>query len=339
MSACVMPFPFHLFLNVCIRALFKIFLHVAATVFQCAVAYSSAEMASIGKIFSSYGRVTVKYTLKISKLLLLPKLNEPCNYPWTNLSVWSQKWLFAVTTLKVTAHRLITRLWLQKACPQMSKWREMIGQTHSMENVTYRLTWCFFVIKSGGVTILITKWLGWIVVHCMYRLFLFCLSCFACCSVIIMACLFMVFHLHVCFSVWADLCFCASRAMSPDELVYLGVLAVSIPVGFLFRYLSEYFGPLGFSSYWHKLISNMISKMCYLFYYWPVLLVIPQIKHIILTLYMYYGGRLLFIYSFDPPQKAHDHTYSILKCVLWDSGPFPQRRTSCSMKATKRKSA
>lgn len=29
--------------------------------------------------------------------------------------------------------------------------------------------------------------------------------------------------------------------MSPDELVYLGVLAASIPVGFLFRYLSEYF--------------------------------------------------------------------------------------------------
>lgn len=28
--------------------------------------------------------------------------------------------------------------------------------------------------------------------------------------------------------------------MSPDELVYLGILAASIPVGFLFRYLSEY---------------------------------------------------------------------------------------------------
>ncbi|MEQ2199694.1 Lysophospholipid acyltransferase 7, partial [Xenoophorus captivus] len=27
--------------------------------------------------------------------------------------------------------------------------------------------------------------------------------------------------------------------MSPDELVYLGVLAASIPVGFLFRYLSS----------------------------------------------------------------------------------------------------
>uniref|UniRef100_A0A673LV49 Uncharacterized protein n=1 Tax=Sinocyclocheilus rhinocerous TaxID=307959 RepID=A0A673LV49_9TELE len=26
--------------------------------------------------------------------------------------------------------------------------------------------------------------------------------------------------------------------MSPDELVYLGILAASIPVGFLFRYLS-----------------------------------------------------------------------------------------------------
>lgn len=32
--------------------------------------------------------------------------------------------------------------------------------------------------------------------------------------------------------------------MSPEELVYLGILAVSIPVGFLFRYLSEYFGDL-----------------------------------------------------------------------------------------------
>ena len=31
-----------------------------------------------------------------------------------------------------------------------------------------------------------------------------------------------------------------SRTMSPDELVYLGVLAASIPVGFLFRYLSEW---------------------------------------------------------------------------------------------------
>lgn len=30
--------------------------------------------------------------------------------------------------------------------------------------------------------------------------------------------------------------------MSPDELVYLGFLAASIPVGFLFRYLSEYLG-------------------------------------------------------------------------------------------------
>lgn len=32
--------------------------------------------------------------------------------------------------------------------------------------------------------------------------------------------------------------------MSPDELVYLGFLAASIPVGFLFRYLSEYLGQL-----------------------------------------------------------------------------------------------
>lgn len=37
-----------------------------------------------------------------------------------------------------------------------------------------------------------------------------------------------------------DQCFCPSREMSPDELVYLGILAASIPVGFLFRYLSEY---------------------------------------------------------------------------------------------------
>lgn len=32
--------------------------------------------------------------------------------------------------------------------------------------------------------------------------------------------------------------------MSPEELVYLGILAASIPVGFLLRYLSEYFGNL-----------------------------------------------------------------------------------------------
>lgn len=36
--------------------------------------------------------------------------------------------------------------------------------------------------------------------------------------------------------------FFVGRAMSPDELVYLGILAASIPVGFLFRYLSEYSG-------------------------------------------------------------------------------------------------
>jgi len=50
---------------------------------------------------------------------------------------------------------------------------------------------------------------------------------------------------HVCSYLYKfrpDLCFCASRAMSPDELVYLGILAASIPVGFLFRYLSQYFG-------------------------------------------------------------------------------------------------
>lgn len=27
--------------------------------------------------------------------------------------------------------------------------------------------------------------------------------------------------------------------MSPDELVYLGILGASVPVGFLFRYLSK----------------------------------------------------------------------------------------------------
>lgn len=32
---------------------------------------------------------------------------------------------------------------------------------------------------------------------------------------------------------------CVSRKMSPDELVYLGILAASIPVGFLFRYLRK----------------------------------------------------------------------------------------------------
>lgn len=35
------------------------------------------------------------------------------------------------------------------------------------------------------------------------------------------------------------LCLCVSRAMSSDERVYLGILAASIPVGFLLRYLSE----------------------------------------------------------------------------------------------------
>lgn len=34
-------------------------------------------------------------------------------------------------------------------------------------------------------------------------------------------------------------CLCVSRAMSSDEHVYLGILAASIPVGFLLRYLSE----------------------------------------------------------------------------------------------------
>lgn len=38
--------------------------------------------------------------------------------------------------------------------------------------------------------------------------------------------------------------FCCSKAMSPEELVYLGILAASIPAGFLLRYLSEYFGNL-----------------------------------------------------------------------------------------------
>lgn len=37
------------------------------------------------------------------------------------------------------------------------------------------------------------------------------------------------------------LCFVigVNRKMSPDELVYLGILGASVPVGFLFRYLSK----------------------------------------------------------------------------------------------------
>lgn len=35
------------------------------------------------------------------------------------------------------------------------------------------------------------------------------------------------------------LCFPVNSEMSPDELVYLGILAASIPVGVLFRYLSK----------------------------------------------------------------------------------------------------
>lgn len=61
----------------------------------------------------------------------------------------------------------------------------------------------------------------------------------------------MMFHVCVVFyrrKFGAHLCFCAGRAMSPDELVYLGILAASIPVGFLFRYLSEYFGPVRLST-------------------------------------------------------------------------------------------
>lgn len=61
----------------------------------------------------------------------------------------------------------------------------------------------------------------------------------------------------------ADLCVCASRAMSPDELVYLGILAASIPVGFLFRYLSEYLD-LRLSTQ-----DTDIYKVHYLFLYWP----------------------------------------------------------------------
>jgi len=46
--------------------------------------------------------------------------------------------------------------------------------------------------------------------------------------------------LHYMNSVLVHVLFCSSSStMSPDELVYLGVLAASIPVGFLFRYLSE----------------------------------------------------------------------------------------------------
>lgn len=55
--------------------------------------------------------------------------------------------------------------------------------------------------------------------------------------------------------------------MSSDELVYLGILAVSISVGFLFRYLSEYFGNLKCSIKNQKKVSRdsatlVISELC-----------------------------------------------------------------------------
>lgn len=46
--------------------------------------------------------------------------------------------------------------------------------------------------------------------------------------------------------------------MSPEEIVYLEILAGSILVGFLFRYLSEYFGSLKRSTK----NKNMISCDC-----------------------------------------------------------------------------
>lgn len=49
--------------------------------------------------------------------------------------------------------------------------------------------------------------------------------------------------------------------MSSDELVYLGILAVSISVGFLFRYLSEYFGNLKCSTKNQKKKSQL--RLCH----------------------------------------------------------------------------
>lgn len=51
--------------------------------------------------------------------------------------------------------------------------------------------------------------------------------------------------------------------MSPDELVYLGILAASIPVGFLFRYLSEHSGLVRLSiQVTDTRILNIIYKIC-----------------------------------------------------------------------------
>lgn len=72
------------------------------------------------------------------------------------------------------------------------------------------------------------------------------------------------------------MCPCPTRAiMSPDELVYLGILAASIPAGFFFRYLSEYFGPMRPSHQSHSQVwlSDIVSQICYLFFSLPVQLV------------------------------------------------------------------
>lgn len=57
-----------------------------------------------------------------------------------------------------------------------------------------------------------------------------------------------------------DLTFCSSRAMSPDEQVYLGILAASIPIGFLFRYPSEYLSQFRLLGY-RQLSYRQILKM------------------------------------------------------------------------------
>lgn len=72
---------------------------------------------------------------------------------------------------------------------------------------------------------------------CLYGLRIVCYCCLICMCVVLCV-----------KSLKLTLYFCASRAMSPDELVYLGILAASIPAGFLFRYLSEYFGQFRLST-------------------------------------------------------------------------------------------
>lgn len=67
----------------------------------------------------------------------------------------------------------------------------------------------------------------------IYRLYLICIACIVACVA------------PVTFALEHVVCICATRAiMSFDELVYLGILAASIPAGFLFRYLSEYFSQM-----------------------------------------------------------------------------------------------